>query len=273
MAATRRIRRWLIVLTTLAVVVTGLWYGTSRSLQYVPDFYEEAVHLDPEAQRRGSEELLERVTAMTNDARRGGSWEAIFTNDQINGWMAVDMQENHPDLLPPGVTDPRVVVEPQRVRFACRYEYGRFKTVYNVELDLYMPEPNLLAVRINKARAGILPVPIKQIVDGIAEGADRLNLQVQWLQTDGDPVALIRMDPKTNEANRHQDDETTELWVETIELRDGEVFLAGRRGPEGARIERLARQPDVAYGEESLMLLSPHWYGQALSDSNKKTQR
>ena len=49
-----------------------------------------------------------QTAALNNHLRRMGGWEAHFTDQQVNGWLAVDVPKNHPDLLPPEISHPRV---------------------------------------------------------------------------------------------------------------------------------------------------------------------
>jgi hypothetical protein len=76
-------------------------------------------------------------------------------------------------------------------------------------------------MRIRGARAGSVPLPLARILDGIARGAAELDLRLEWLQTDGDPVALIRLPSP-------QDKDDRQIIIETIELGEGKVYLAGK---------------------------------------------
>ncbi len=54
-----------------------------------------------------------------------GHWSAVFTDEQINGWLAADLPEKFPQLLPPEIQDPRVVFAPGQLQLACRYTGSR----------------------------------------------------------------------------------------------------------------------------------------------------
>nr|MBF6571750.1 hypothetical protein [Candidatus Binataceae bacterium] len=125
---------------------------------------------------------------------------------------------------------------------ACRYLDGPIETVLSLEGDAYVEEPNELSIRIRRARAGSLPAPLGGLLKGISNAADKAGMQLHWLQAEGDPVAVIRLQPPNDERNQLRQ-------IETIELRDGEIYLAGRTlgsgsdqpGPAGA--EPLAANP------------------------------
>ena len=96
-------------------------------------------------------------------------------------------------------------------------------TVASATFEIYLAEPDVLALRIDNVRAGVLPMPMKAIVDGVAQVAERLNLRVQWRQVKGDPVALITL-PAAH-------DETSVYKLDALELREGELYIAGRTEP------------------------------------------
>ncbi len=199
------------MLLVVALVIT---------VRHVPRFYRQALLLDAETLRRGNDEMLQNATALMNTARREGQWYALLTEEQINGWLAIDLAENHPELLPPGVVDLRARFEPDRAIIACGYEYPGLSTIVSVKFDVYLAEPHVIALRVHGARAGAIPVPITPIMDGIAKAAEQLNLRVQWRQIHNDPVAYITL-PEAHTA-------TTVLKLDVLQLRDAAIYLAGR---------------------------------------------
>lgn len=211
------------VVAAIAVVLGVLAYTAWRASQQVPDFYQEALLIEPDAGAKAGEELEQQVFNLQNDLQHQGKWQALFTEEQVNGWLAVDFVQKFPRVLPKGVTDPRVSIQEDRVLLACRYTNPRFSSVFSLHIEPYLTDqPNELAIRIHKARAGVLvPVPLKQVLDGITKMASKHNVPLRWQQTDGDPVALITLPV------RHHD-MPKELHLEAIELRDGEILIAGR---------------------------------------------
>jgi hypothetical protein len=228
--------RWLrlAVLLLLPLVAVGglLAWWAYRASQRVPAFYADALRADPARQQQASDELLQQAAALANHARREGRWEALFTAEQINGWLAVDLLSNHAALLPGGVRDPRVHLRPDGAALACGWDNGRFSTVFSLECDLYLAEPNVVAVRVKGARAGDLPLPLDDVVDGLGRAAADLDAAVRWQQADGDPLALVTLPPLYGE-------DGGAIVVESLELRQDAIFFAGRTQPAGA-------PPDVA---------------------------
>ncbi len=206
------------VLAAAILLAGGL--GLYRAVRHVPPFYRRAVGVSPAGQRTASDMMVQKAAALVSDLDREGTWEAVFTEEEINGWLAVDLVENHPGALPGSFTAPRVHVEPERLTVACRFDDGRFHSVLWLAIEAYLAEPNVLALRIRKVRAGMLPLPLGEVLDQISQAARRMELQLRWQQRDGDPVALIALAPQADEKKR--------VVVESLALGEGDIYLAGR---------------------------------------------
>lgn len=207
------------VVALLLVAAVGLLLVWRASRQ-VPEFYQEAIDGDPRAQAEASDQMIQRATTLVSNVEQEGRWEATFTADQINGWLAVDLVKNHAGQLPPSVSDPRVAIEPDGLTVACRFKQGAVDSVLSLSVDVYLSEPNVVAVRIRKARAGALPLPLDSVLERISEAVRRSKLRIRWRQAEGDPVALISLPPP-----RRPSDDVVE--IDTLRLGDGEVYVAG----------------------------------------------
>jgi hypothetical protein len=146
--------------------------------------------------------------------------------------------QNLPDLLPPELTEPRVFIHPGDVTLACRYRSGAVDAVLSFACDVYLQSPNVLAIRIKGARAGLVPLPLGKVLDAITHTAQELELPLEWRRAGGDPVALVNVVPP--HARGHEPVE-----IDSIELREGEILVAGRTG----RVGPVALRPN---GSETL---------------------
>ncbi|MHC4180745.1 MAG: hypothetical protein ACYSWU_24865, partial [Planctomycetota bacterium] len=108
---------------------------------------------------------------------------------------------------------------PGRMTLAGRLTRGGTTSVVTVTVEPYLPEPNVLAVRIRRARAGLVPMPLGEILHSFSEAAAQLDLRLRWRRADRDPVALISIPPPDQDGKRVQ--------IETLKLGDGEIYLAG----------------------------------------------
>ncbi len=188
--------------------------------RHVPAAYRRVLEADPAAEAKASQEMVRRATDLVSTVKTSDRWQARFTADEINGWFAVDMKQNHPGLLPPEFSDPRVTIAPDELRVYCRFERGGVESVLSLSVDAYLAEPNVVALRIRRARAGALPLPLDEVLDQFSKQAARHQLRVQWKQTGGDPVALVPLDIREKDSGRR-------VRIEALELREGEVYASG----------------------------------------------
>ncbi len=84
-------------------------------------------------------------------------------------------------------------IQDDLVTLACGYKRGDSTTVVSISLDLYLSAPNVAALRVRSVRAGSLPVPLSSVLEAISAAARNFDLELQWRQSHGDPVALIKL--------------------------------------------------------------------------------
>ncbi len=193
--------------------------GVYQALLAVPAEYRAVMDADPPAQREANDEALQEAAALASDLRKHRDWQARFTEAQINGWLAIDLMENHAGVLPEGISDPRVTLGETTVSLYCRLRRGRTETILTLVVEPYLDAPNVLALRFRKARAGLLPLPMGSVVEQIGAAARNLEVKLTWRQADGDPVALI--------AVPHELGNGTAVRIDQFELQAGALLMAG----------------------------------------------
>jgi hypothetical protein len=84
-------------LTAVMVALAGIGavasFGLYRASQQVPKFYQRAL-VSTAAEHDSGERFERQALALHNQARRQGQWEARFSEDEINGWLAAVLPEN-----------------------------------------------------------------------------------------------------------------------------------------------------------------------------------
>ena len=213
-------------LLVAAVLVLLVYRGT----QHVPDFYIDVLNseLTPQEQAKLGDDFEREALELHNDAKRVGAWEAVFSEDQVNAWLANDLPRNHPRALPSEVSDPGVKISPDQVQVGCMYSGEPIGAVISLSADVYLTDkPNQLAIQVHSVRAGRVPLPLKNFMDRVSEATRTSGLQLVWSRKDGDPVALIQIPSQVDRKTGRK------IRVETLELRDGEVYVAGRTDRSG----------------------------------------
>jgi hypothetical protein len=209
----------LIGLCLIGLALGGVYYA----LHSEPSFYTAALAQPAPTQREAGTELERNLLALHNDAQDAATWAALFTDEQVNGWLGVDLPEKFPHLLPETVTAPRVHFAPGHVQLGCRLTDSHISSVVSATVSVQLSdEPNTLAVRIHGAWAGQLPLPLKGLLDQISAAAERAEVPLKWVQSDGDPVALITL------TNLSPLDDGRRPQITRIELGDGTLRLVGQ---------------------------------------------
>lgn len=215
----RRIRLLLYIAAGLAVLVLLALLGLYFALRHEPAFYARAMQIAPPVLERGSDRMIRQATALQNATARSGRWQAVITAEEMNGWLTVDMMKNHPGTLPPGFSDPRVAIDSNRITVGCRFQQSGINSVLSLAVRPYMAEPNVLALRIEQARVGALPLPLEQILKRVSQAARDMQWQLEWRHTGGDPVAMLTL-PDDAESNHI-------VRIESFQLAEGEIRIIG----------------------------------------------
>jgi hypothetical protein len=162
------------------------------------------------------------VLDLHNDLQRSQRWELSVRDEQINGWIASDLQAKFPGTLPSDIQQPRVVFQEGKVLIGCRLRTAITTTVLSLVLEPYLTEePQQIAIRLIRLRAGRLPLPMKQTLQRVSAGAAQAGLTLQWTQDNGHPVALLRL-PKD------QATPPRSVAVESLQVENGQLLVRGR---------------------------------------------
>ena len=208
-----------LLLLFLVMIAAGLWY-VYQSAQQMPEFYAAALNVDTQRYEVAGDEFESQVVQLSNDLRQAGLWEATFTEEQINGWLATDLPQKFPKALPQQAKNPRISITPEQLVLAFKLESPRLQGIVICESTVYCTEnPNELAIRFDRVRSGVVTLPIAQWMDQIAEGLQKAKIQMEWTEEDGRPVALVTL-PDAEMADG-------DVIVDSIELGEAQVTIRG----------------------------------------------
>ena len=215
-----RLLRALLCIVAGFALAAGVAIAATWAVRWRPSFYVDALKIAPADARRGGDAALHRATSLSNDFHKPGPWQVSFEAWQLNGWLATDLVESHAKSIPAGFEAPRVGITPQQVVVAAKARWAGVSAVAWIAVEPFLAEPNVVALRIRRIRAGRMPLPQKQVLAAINEAARNADLRIQWRQTDGDPVALVTI-PSAPSHKGHA------VQVTGLRLEDGRITISG----------------------------------------------
>jgi hypothetical protein len=214
----RKTSKWLLWSGFGLGIVVSIPTGAWLCLTYQPSYYRAMVRLTREQRAGQAKKFVAQSLQLRNDICNEPTWEAVFTDQEVNAWLAEDLVTHFADQLPPEVHEPRVLFDLDRMTLAFQLRQGGVQSVITVVARPRVPHGNTVELTLEKIRAGILPVPPDHVLDRIIEYARYHGVDVEWSRKDGYPVVVIRYTPNI-------DREDVEL--EELQILSGQIRLAG----------------------------------------------
>jgi hypothetical protein len=232
----RKLRHIAIALMAVSALGFLLLGGAYQASQSVPDFYQEALQAPPQRADQAGDEFEQEVVALHNELRDSDTWELALTDQQVNGWLATDLPEKFPGLLPEEAEEPRVAFRDEAIFVACRIDSGKLRAVLSLKLQPYLTDqPNEIAVRVDQVRAGALPIPLSQVLEQVSVAAINSGIPLRWAQEGSDPVALVSLPMDHPDLRRG-------VVLEQLEVATGRFRVAGRADGSQSRVADSAGQ-------------------------------
>lgn len=230
------IRYGSVLLLVLLTLAGGAVWWIVRSAQQVPVRYQQALDLRIPRPAETARELERRIESLGDRGGAGDRWEAVFTETQVNAWLATQLPERYGQLLPREIADPRVVIDDGEATLYCRYTNAEtgFQTVVSIRFAAQLTEnPNELAITLKGVSAGALPLPVERYLDQMVERADAKDFRLEWVEDAENPTGLVQI-PSQGRGLRRP------VAVEALTLAPGELSVAGRFLPGAASSGQVA---------------------------------
>lgn len=196
----------------IALILTGILYA---AVSYRPSFYRESEPPGPARQERAGQ-FVERSLQLRNDAANEERWEAVFSEEQVNSWLAEDLPTQFPDLLPSSIGDPRVAFDSDRATIAFTFKEVPIQGVLWAVVKVTSGVENEISLEVEQLRLGLLPLPDGILIERIRGGS---ALPLLWSREGGRAVAKLRLDPKRRGRS---------MRIEDLQLAKGWLRVAGR---------------------------------------------
>jgi hypothetical protein len=204
----------------LVLVLCAVGGGLFWALFQVPDFYAQAMaeKIDPATRKAESKRFTQRTLQLVDDIKHNEKWAEEFTQLQVNSWFAEELDGQYKDLLPDGASDPRMVIRQNAVLVGFRYSHNGWSGVVSFEVKPWVPEPNQLALEIRAIKAGLIPIPLDEVLKQIAGQFETRGWNVTWRQSNGNDVMIVNFGSS----------EKKKSVLERIELLKGKLRVFGK---------------------------------------------
>ena len=243
-------RKQIYVILTLLFVALGAAGGALLwGLQHVPTFYEEALAEQPDRDVRkdAAKKLVQRTLSLAEEIKRSDDWSEEFTQVQVNAWLAEELETKYAELVPKGVTDPRVKFVDDTILVGFRYSDDKYSGVISLRLRPRVVEPNRVAIEIQSIRAGAIPVPLQEILDALSDDIHAEGWQIESRQANGNEVLVLHLDPE----------QVSQPVLEAVKVIEGKLQVAGTRRTQvgrngGNRSPRMANESSQSSAKPKL---------------------
>ncbi|MDX2036111.1 MAG: hypothetical protein SFX72_05630 [Isosphaeraceae bacterium] len=204
-----------VVLAVPAIVVVGL----RLSLRHEPRFYRQLLAA-PRAEVEVDAKRFEQDSLqLRNDIVNEPTWEGVFTAREVNAWLADGLSKHFGDQIPSELRDPRVLFEQDRILLAFQWTAKGITTVVSAELEVDVPEDNVLEFVIGSVRAGALPLPTDRFLEPLRAAAAERGLLIEWDEVEGRRRVRVAVGPEA---------EKPSVALERVDVAPGQIRLSGR---------------------------------------------
>lgn len=185
-------------LITLALIAGVV--GVGALLKHEPLFYRRVAVPPGHARGELSNDFFVKgfMPLVVNLA--GGvdeDWRHSYTQDHINSFFEEDFVRfgDADHFRKMGISDPRVEISEDRLRLGFRFGSGLWSTILSYDLKIWVAkrEVNVIAVEVQRRRAGAMPFPTQQVFNELTELGKRHNVEVTWYRLGANPVAIVKV--------------------------------------------------------------------------------
>lgn len=187
----RRRRLWAGV-AALGCLLAGLVWAA----RHAPAYYHE--RLTATADAAAARRLVTKAASLQAAISRPGSWDAALDESEINAWLATDLPANHARLLPAGLTDPRLRLSPGRVDLAVRIGPAFTAAVLHLSLQIHLRGENQVAIGLDEAGLGLIPLPRAAITAEIGRRLGGLGATTSLRRLDGGSELVVYIPPASD---------------------------------------------------------------------------
>jgi hypothetical protein len=218
-------RKSLLIVAGIAILTVGaILTALALLARHEPHFWREAAVAPGKVRQDQSKKFVSQFVSTVNAIiDRRAEWQASFSEAQINSFFEEDfLSPGYADkLLPDNVTQPRVVLQQDKIRLAFRYGKPPWSTVISIDFRVWLApkECNVVVLELQSLHAGSLPISAHSLLEQLSEIIRKRNIDVTWYRHNGNPAAVLRF---------QTDQPRPTVQLLQLQLGNGMLRLAGR---------------------------------------------
>jgi|GEM_PF-3773515 len=210
-------------------------FGLIRMASAPPEYYARIIAAEAESddatRHEQAKELVGDVVQMRNDIANDPEWTIRLTDKAINAWLAENALAELIEDFPPGVSQPRLKFEPERLQLAFKWDGPPIAAIISMSLRPGCAATNELRIGFEDLRVGMLPLSGQRFQQEVVDHLKSAGVSARWMDEDGLPTLALTIDPKL---------QSKSVELERITILDGEIRVSGRSHAE-VSVERLGK--------------------------------
>ena len=127
------------------------------------------------------------------------------------------------ELLPPEISAPRVRFEQDRVLLGFHIRRGMWRGVVSSRIHAWVSGPNQLALDIETAELGMIPVPVDEFLAGLVQKLKAAGWTLEWKHNGARDVLVVTINSGDGS------DSENRAALESMEINPGVLRISGRR--------------------------------------------
>ncbi|MFI4847644.1 MAG: hypothetical protein ACIAZJ_00980 [Gimesia chilikensis] len=190
-------KRFLLFLLLLLLILGGTAGGLYWSSAQVPEFYQAALQqqVAPEIRQQEAKDFVQHSMQIVNDVRNQEPlWSQEFSEQEVNAWLAEELHQKYNEWVPEGITDPRVHFEQDQVIVGFHLTLKKWSGIISLKFKPWLMKENRLVLELEQARAGLLPIPIDEVITKLIQEARAEGWQIEWSQMNEHDVLIVHLD-------------------------------------------------------------------------------
>jgi len=167
--------------------------------------------------------MMSKASSLVAGLDRPGDWGEAFSEDEANAWLSIDLPRHAPGLLAGRFSAPEVRFLDRRAAISALVRWGPLSARLWAILEVTVRSDNLVAVGVDSAGLGAVPLPPGVILGALATRAEAAGATTEIRLLDGGPVLLVHL-PGTTRTTSGQ---PSGYHLGGLRIIPGEVVLAG----------------------------------------------